>query len=79
MTLCTRHPHSSEQSARKCYAKRIAIRLDKRLGKFLPQPTRYAQVRCNPPEVLDLHGIVVYLFYKGTPRQDLYTLEGQTG
>lgn len=68
MGLCRKHPHSSDETARKCYEKYVSKRSDRFLSKLAMESNVYVQVKCDPPEEVKLPNVTVYYFYKGVPK-----------
>ncbi len=71
MGLCRKHPHSSVETARKCWSKTLGKRADKFLRGV--QPLMYTQVKHNPPKLIMLGNIEVYYFYNGVPKTNVNT------
>jgi len=61
---CTKHPHSSEESAKKCFNKTAGRRADRKLKNIVYMP-KIKQIKCSPPELVKLGNVEVYYFYKG--------------
>lgn len=64
---CTIHPHSSIQSAEKCYSVRIAKKADSKIEKsgVAQRKMCYIQTKYSPPKLTNVNGIEIYTFYKG--------------
>lgn len=77
MGLCKKHPHSSDETARKCYEKLIAKQANRKLANVAMEPNVYVQVKCDPPEPVKLANVTVYYFFKGVEKK--YALPGPKG
>jgi len=63
---CTRHPHSSPESARRCHERSVRRRADRKLrwvgNASIPS---YRQVHNEPPRVVrHAGGVEVFVFYE---------------
>lgn len=58
---CTRHRHSSPNSAKKCWAERARKRCDRAYRMYDPPTTR--QVRHDPPAVVPAGPFEVHYFF----------------
>lgn len=60
---CHRHPHSTEETARKCWEKYMAKRVNSKLRYVDLSLSSYKQVTNNPPIEIKVGNISVYYFY----------------
>lgn len=61
--LCRKHPHSSPETAAKCFSKE-ASRKSAKLASRGGQISKYRQVKHDPPAVQHLQGgVIVYVFF----------------
>lgn len=68
--VCNIHPHSSEQTARRCYEQTMEKRLDRRylLLGYYPTIPRYGQVRHDPPVEQAVGAVTLTVFYSAVPK-----------
>jgi len=61
MRVCTKHPHSSEKTARKCYEKTMGKRADRRF-RSEPVPMKIEMQYHRPVREALRGGILVFVF-----------------
>lgn len=64
MQTCKKHPHSSPETARKCYEQAMRKSVDRKMKHYgTPQMSSYEQVKFDPPQVIVYPIGTVYAFF----------------